>query len=451
MSRCDVPRFAAPRALLLCVVVCSSLGGCAGQSAAPSNASITPPAAPAAGAPGRAVDDPFAALERLGSELARASRIARDAEASAVPYGGGEGALHVLRLLRRAIDEEIAWADTEHPFFQAQDERYAKLALGNPDNLYLVTRVDDDAIYRIRGRLGTTADFNIQIYQGYPGVHRPMTAQGAIGRDQLVTGADGRFEVMVGGAPREQNWIPLEPDSRRILVRYTYGDWTQEEAGELTIERVGQRGTRSRAVPDEVVAARIDAAAGYLSDALNGYLEIVEQVYEGLAPNEMRPLRRLSGDVGGLANQYNASGRYRVDDDQALIVTTRPSDARYQGFQIGTEWFEALDFTNQVTSLNSTQAKLSSDGVFRFVISTRDPGVANWLDASAAPQGQMLLRWQGVGELGPEHEPRVELVAFDEIRSHFPADEPVFDDQQRRAQIEARQVAIERRFGLSRR
>ncbi len=356
-----------------------------------------------------------------------------------------------MRLLRRAIDEELVWADTDHPYFQAQDERYAKLALGNPDNLYLVTRIEEGAVYRISGRRGTTADFTLQIYQGYPGIHRPMQARGALGLSQLEMDDEGRFEVIVGGPQRPGNWLELAPGSRRILVRYTYGDWTTEAAGELRIERIGSRGRAGRPVEDEVVAARIDSTAGYLADALTGYLEIVDQVYAGLEMNTLRRLRRMSGAAGGLENQYSASGRYRIRDDEVLVVTTRPSDARYQGFQIGTEWFEALDFVNQVTSLNTTQARLSSDGLYRFVISTRDPGVANWLDASGAPQGQMLLRWQGASELSADHEPKVLLVPFDSIASYFPKDEPNFDVADRIDQIAQRQLAIERRYGLVRR
>lgn len=400
--------------------------------------------------PARDPADPFDSLHRLSGAIAESAEIARGDAASAVPNGGAEGALHVLRLLRRAIDEEIAWADTAHPFFQVQDERFAKLALGNPDNLYLVTRIDDDAEYVLRGRLGTTADFNVQVYQGYPGIHRPMRAFGSIGLDTLVTDDAGRFEIRVGGAAREENWIELLPGSRRILVRFTYGDWATEEAGELTIERLGARGTRSVAVTNEAAARRIAAAADYLEDALRGYSALVGQVYEGLELNSLRPMRRMTGDSGGLSSQYNATGRYAVDDDTALVVTTRPSRSRYQGFQIGTEWFEALDFVNQTTSLNTTQARRSSDGVYRFVIATRDPGVANWLDASSAPQGQMLLRWQGVAEdLGPDHEPVVLRVPFDTVRGLFPEDEPVFDAADRRDQITERQRAIERRYGLS--
>ena len=94
---------------------------------------------------------------------------------------------------------------------------------------------------------------------------------------------------------------------------------------------------------------------------------------------------------------------------------------------------------------------MSSDGVYRFVVSVKDPGVANWLDASGAPEGQILLRWQGTERLGPEHEPRVELVSFDEVGARFPKDEPAFDASARSAQIAERQAAIERRYGLYRR
>ena len=424
---------AAPLALLVCVVAT----GCAAPAVDEVRASSP--------------EDPFASVAELAAALTRMAELARGHSASDVPYGRGEGALHVLRLMRRAIDEEIAWADTDHPWFQVQDERYAKLALGNPDNLYLVARAEEGAAYVVRGRLGTTADFNLQVYQGYPGIHRPFLARGAIGIERLVTDEDGRFEIRVGGPEREENWVPLEPGSRRILVRFTYGDWANEEAGEIGIERVGSIGERSAPVSDEVVARRIRAASAYLEDAMTGYLATVDQVMEGLAPNTLRPLRRMTGAAGGLSSQYSTTGRYAVDDDHALIVSTRPSDAVYQGFQIGTEWFEALDFVNQTTSLNTRQARLSSDGLYHFVIATRDPGVANWLDASAAPAGQMLLRWQRAGELDAEHAPRVRLVPIERVRSALPADEPVFDADARRAQIAERQRAIARRYGLYRR
>ena len=50
-------------------------------------------------------DDPFDALRALARTIVESAEIARADEAASVPNGRGEGALHVLRLLRRAVDE----------------------------------------------------------------------------------------------------------------------------------------------------------------------------------------------------------------------------------------------------------------------------------------------------------------------------------------------------------
>jgi hypothetical protein len=399
-----------------------------------------------AGPPPR--DDPYAALSALAQRIQDGARFAREAGPSRVPGGEADGAIHVVRQLLRAIDEELAWADTQHPYFVHQDTRFAKLALGNPDNLYTVVRVDDDASYRIHGVRGTSADFAIQLYQGYPGVGRPFAALGSLDLDNLELQDDGSFDVTVSPEPpQEGNWIRMLPDTRRILVRNTYGDWNSETAGELRIERIGSQNPRSRTPDAASVASRLEAASFYFMDALRGYLATTEAIHARMEANTLPPLKR-SGE-GGLTGQYTINGHYAIDDEHALLVTTRPSNARYQGFQIGNWWFDALDYANRITSLNTEQAHLGSDGVYRFVISTRDPGVPNWLDAAGNPEGLLLLRWQGVGELGPEHQPTIERVPFGEVRAHFPEDVPGIDAATRAKQISRRKAAIDRRFGLT--
>jgi len=392
-------------------------------------------------------DDPFAALVRLADDIKEAAHFAKQAAPSAVPRGEAEGALQVIRQLLRAIDEELAWADTLHPYFVHQDTRFAKLALGNPDNLYTSVRVDDTASYRITGVRGSTADFAIQTYQGYPGVGRPFAAVGSLDVANLQVDVEGRFEVVVSPEKHPGNWIEMLPGTRRILVRYTYGDWEHETAGELRIERIGSRGAPATPPDAATVAQRLEATSFYFLDALRGYLATTEAIHSRLPPNTLPPLRR-SGD-GGLTGQYTTNGHYALDSDHALIVTTRPSNARYQGLQIGTWWFAALDYANQQTSLNTQQAHLGSDGLYRFVISTHDPGVPNWIDASGNPEGLMLLRWQGVEELDPEHNARVLLVPTDEILDHFPSDVPRIDPTARAEIIARRKDAVDRRFGLT--
>ena len=66
-----------------------------------------------------------------------------------------------------------------------------------------------------------------------------------------------------------------------------------------------------------------------------------------------------------------------------MIVTVPaagPATAPYQGIQLGSMWYVSLDYINHQTSLTGDQARIDPDGQLRFVISERDPGVANWLE-----------------------------------------------------------------------
>ena len=61
-------------------------------------------------------------------------------------------------------------------------------------------------------------------------------------------------------------------------------------------------------------------------------------------------------------------------------------------------------------------SRVDPDGRLRYVISERDPGVANWLELTGHPQGVMMLRWQRLSrELTAADGPRVDLVKHDEL------------------------------------
>jgi hypothetical protein len=73
-----------------------------------------------------------------------------------------------------------------------------------------------------------------------------------------------------------------------------------------------------------------------------------------------------------------------------MIVTVPDaprSVAPYQGIQLGSRWYVSLDYVNHQTSLTAEQARTDPDGMLRFVISERDPGVANWLETTGHRRG----------------------------------------------------------------
>ena len=194
------------------------------------------------------------------------------------------------------------------------------------------------------------------------------------------------------------------------------------------------------------MAERIRAAGEAVPDAGQFWLDFVDRIRLFSGDNDVMAPRATGGQ--GLEGQVSAMGRWRLEEDEALVLTVPKIQARYQGVQLGNLWFDALDWANRQTSLSGGQARLGGDGRYHYVISARDPGVPNWLDTTSLPEGLFFIRFQGLEDEIPEAEnPRVQLVKTSEVRRHLPDDAPVIDGDARRAQLAARQIQIQRRFG----
>jgi hypothetical protein len=86
--------------------------------------------------------------------------------------------------------------------------------------------------------------------------------------------------------------------------------------------------------------------------------------------------------------------------------------------------------------------------MLRFVISDRNPGVANWLELTGRRRGYVQIRWQRLTrKLRPEDGPRAEVVALADLPAALP-----FYHQARcapdehTARIAARQAAVAERM-----
>jgi hypothetical protein len=93
--------------------------------------------------------------------------------------------------------------------------------------------------------------------------------------------------------------------------------------------------------------------------------------------------------------------------------------------------------------MNGTQIRVDDDGRFRIVIAHEDPGCPNWLDAAGCEHGMIQYRYVWT-EDAPA--PSIERLAFDEVWSRLPAATPRVTEEERHAQIAARQAAIRRRL-----
>jgi hypothetical protein len=107
-------------------------------------------------------------------------------------------------------------------------------------------------------------------------------------------------------------------------------------------------------------------------------------------------------------------------------------------------WYVSLDYINHQTSLTAAQSKVDPDGMIRYVVSERDPGVRNWLECLGHRRGYLQLRWQRLSRTLAESDgPAVELMPVDEIPQRLPHYEPATDYQ---ARIAARQIAVASRM-----
>jgi hypothetical protein len=359
-----------------------------------------------------------------------------------------QGYRFILGLHKWVADRTFLGGDSSQPRFVRYTDEFSQWGLFNPDNGYWLADIEGDTDYLISGHRGTTTDICIELRTGIGrlanNVHSRTLA--FVDADQLVVEPDGRFEVRIGGAPGGPNYLPRLPDGRVVFVRQSFGNWEQEQPGTFGIEKLGPaQAPRSNT---EAMAQRMAEAAGRLTFlARINDSQCTDQRNDFARPNAFVPVPpKTNPSVTGVyPGQQCYGGWFELGEDEALVVSVQPPQCRYLGFSLGDpRWYAPLDFENRQTSLNTAQARSSSDGSFHFVISPADPGVPNWIDCAPGRQGFMTFRCQGLkGEFAC---PTARLLARARIREALPRDEPVVTNQQRAMILKRRRLAVHRRF-----
>ncbi len=345
----------------------------------------------------------------------------------------------------------LAWAyQRDFPFFVASTGPYTKLGLDNPDTLYFHAYLRDDAEYVVTGRRGSTADLSFQVLGGdYSPVEVPDSLSAFDDRAIDIAG-DGTFELKFGPAITDppRNYFTLGAGSAMLIVREVYSDWASEQRGMIAIRRADTTGAAPPAAEPSALAKRYGVAGKILISRLRTFLAFPEWFYLKLPVNTLTEPRSTPG---GLSTQFSSVGHYDLDDDQAMIVTV-PAVSRdvapYQGIQLGSRWYISLDYINHQTSLTADQARPDPDGRLRFVISERDPGVANWLECTGHRRGYVQLRWQRLSrDLLPEDGPQSEVIKVADLERRLPFyPQARITRREYTERIAARQAAVARRM-----
>ena len=253
--------------------------------------------------------------------------------------------------------------------------------------------------------------------------------------EMIDIGEDGSFQIALDATPTEgrRNHLCIA-EASTLMVRDTLANWAVELPSALYIERVD-------APPvDTFDADKAAARALELGTIIaEWFFEKIQHGMFEVAPVNVLPSPVPSAGRGGLVTQCATGGYYRLGDNEALLITADTLGARYIGMELVDMWMISYEYRTRTSSLNHEQAVKDADGRYRWVISAKDPGVPNWLDSGGHSMGTILLRWQMLGpDARLEDSVTSEILPFDSLRDHLPAETPAVDAAMREKQQQDR-------------
>lgn len=319
-----------------------------------------------------------------------------------------------------------------NPSFSRGDEFTGLPGLFNPDNLYRNALLEDSGQYRISGERGSHTHLTFQFIDRYPmiGLSKDLMV---IDLSEHEVNPGDRFEFFLGGPERSGLWWPVPAGTKAVLVRQTFSDWQSETPTSLSIERLDA----DRELPEG--PDRLTLASHYLEKVTTLWADNYMTGLRRLPFNVMAPMRPSKDESGGLSGQQGVMARFRIQEDEAMIITSRLSDAGYQAIQLGNYWFVTPNPVMYQSSLNSNQVHVDEDGYIRYVISLFDPGVANWLNPGGSNEGYIYMRWQDIRTpLTEQDQPMAEKVRLEDLDEHLPPNSVRLSPSERMKQLAAR-------------
>jgi Protein of unknown function (DUF1214) len=345
--------------------------------------------------------------------------------------------------LQRGLTDAVI-GDRRHPMFVPELSITQNIFQPNADTVYKSAMIDGAGSYRLRGTRGTTRMFVLA--QLGPdtirtGQHGPALFQYDF--DDLTLDADCMFDVIVSQTRPEGHkgdWWQLDPKAEKFMVRIVGCAWGHEREPRFGIDRLDLPPSAGRRSADDL-AFRLSEVATIARNCALAFPDKVDQIRAAGHTNSLNVVD--FAQMTGLARQSYYEGAYDLADDEALITEVRiPAQVDYWSLILTNEIYETTDWINNQSTLNDAQAVVDSDGIFRAVISARDPGVMNWLDTSGYPKGAVQGRWFGADE---RPTPTMVKVKLSDVAAHLPADTKRVSLDERDAAMRDRRIRAQMR------
>jgi len=346
---------------------------------------------------------------------------------------------------------KAAASDAQHPRFvrnfmpahhwHGHDVPAARTGGDNPDNCYRLAGIAHGTAYRVTGQIldRKPANISFTLTANYGTSRTVQTLED----HNMVFDDNGGFVITIDDQPANgrPNHMTTAPEVKFLFVRDSMMDWASETPLKLEIERLGV--AKADPISRDEMAAR---AAFRMADDFHLYFWF-QNVWSGITPSRIIPPATNRGG-GGLVTQAVSLGNFALGEDDVAILEYNPAGAGYVAVQL-TEWlYRSLDYHQRQSSLTASQSAVDGDGRIRLVIARRDPGTANWLDTGGVSEVFTILRWQALAAEPVNGGPAASLTmsTYDRLRADLPADTVWVDAARRKAQLEARLAAYQRRI-----
>jgi len=394
---------------------------------------------------------------------------------------------------------ERALNDPLYPRFMRAIQPMNRATIDNSDAVYLYTVIDGHHSYRIRGRALDSRHWRgespapgprapqyviFELASGYAGDSGSLAElipgtrinTATLDCHTLQVDADGSFEILVAPEKPEGfsgNFLLSRRESqgkehvgRFLTCRELFHDWENEDVLDLEMLRIDCEKT-PRPPIDEAGAVEMMQTVG---DSTNNQMRFWNAFYTQLletygktpmglsqdgAPqfmpvNDMNPPNALGlATGGGQSTNIYSGGVYQIAADEALIIESQvPVEPSFLGFHLSNLWGESLDFESYQSNLNPALMHFSEDGIYRWVVAHKDPGVRNWVDTTGLGHGFLTVRYTYEHQPPKEDWPtlKVEKVALSDVRDRVPPEMPAVTQEDRHAAIALRHRHVQRRY-----
>jgi hypothetical protein len=320
------------------------------------------------------------------------------------------------------------------------DDQYSSLPL-SPDNTYTVTVTPADGpngtsdvtfLFTPGNGLTTPYDHGISSYN----------------LSEATPNADGSYTLTFSGTPQPgaTNWVDVPANSVNTVVRDSVGNWGLPH-DTFSITEAGVPGPSLTSPPlltDAQIAAVLSPVAANAVNEVNSpdYLGQLD-VTNAPAANTLSDIQPTSTFMPGPLlddnNQWLSAGDYALQPDQALIIKAPELGGAYSSAMLANIYGQTAPVATATGQLNVGDTFHDPDGYTYYIVSSQNPGVANWLNDNGAADGGIWLRFQGMDTTPTAPVPvSTEVVNVADVKQYLPTDTPTVTPAEEAADAQLR-------------